>query len=80
MIANSYQVLGVKDGASLDECKKAYRKLCAKYHPDNGGDSMKFDEVNKAWSQIQNQSTAQHLIKRQRPHLKHKSLFNFEVG
>ena len=40
---------------------------------------MKFDEVNKAWSQIQNPSTAQHLIKRQRPHLKHKSLFNFEV-
>ena len=79
MIANPYQVLGVKDGASLDECKKAYRKLCAKYHPDNGGDSMKCDEVNKAWSQIQNPSTAQHLIKRQRPHLKHKSLFNFEV-
>lgn len=79
MISNPYQVLGVKDGASLDECKKAYRKLCAKYHPDNGGDSMKFDEVNKAWSQIQNPSTAQHFIKRQRPHLKHKSLFNFEV-
>ena len=42
-----YDVLGVSIGASVDECKKAYRKLCAKYHPDNGGDPNKFDEVDE---------------------------------
>lgn len=79
MILNPYQVLGVKDGAPLEECKKAYRKLCAKYHPDNGGDSDKFYEVNKAWSMIQNPSEIPVFIKKQKKHLRHKSLFNFEV-
>lgn len=34
MITNPYKVLGVPDGASLDECTKAYKKLAKKYHPD----------------------------------------------
>lgn len=47
-----YEVLGVKEGADKATCKKAYRKLCMKYHPDNGGDTEMFDRVNKAWSMI----------------------------
>lgn len=30
----AYHVLGIKSGASIDECKKAYRKKIAMYHPD----------------------------------------------
>lgn len=77
---NPYQVLGIRDNAPKEECKKAYRRLCAKYHPDNGGDKDKFDEVNKAWTMIQNPEKNIGIIRRQKPHLKHKSLFNFVVG
>lgn len=51
---SSYSVLGVSEGASLEVCKSAYRRLCKKYHPDMGGDATKFQEVNKAWADIQN--------------------------
>ena len=33
MITNPYKVLGVPDGASVEECTKAYKKLAKKYHP-----------------------------------------------
>lgn len=51
---NPYKVLGVRNNESREVCKKAYRKLTAKYHPDNGtGDSEKFQEVTEAWNEIE---------------------------
>ena len=47
-----YEVLGVPVGTSLKDCKKAYRKLSARYHPDSGGASEKFLEVQKAWGML----------------------------
>ena len=29
-----YKILGVNNSASIDEVKKAYRKMAMKYHPD----------------------------------------------
>lgn len=44
-----YKILNVKINASLDEIKKAYKKLALKYHPDKGGNEEKFKEVKKAY-------------------------------
>ncbi|WP_113927497.1 molecular chaperone DnaJ [Bacillus sp. P14.5] len=47
-----YEVLGVENGASKDEIKKAYRKLSKKYHPDINKEAdanEKFKEISEAY-------------------------------
>jgi curved DNA-binding protein len=47
-----YAILGVSKTASLEEIKKAYRKLARKYHPDlnpgNKESEARFKEINEA--------------------------------
>lgn len=58
MITNPYKILGVPDGASEEECTKAYKKLAKKYHPDLNQDNPeaanKMAEINAAYDQIKN--------------------------
>lgn len=49
-----YEILGVSKNSSEEEIKKAYRVLAMKYHPDRGGDSEKFKEVNEAYQVLGN--------------------------
>ncbi|MDR0664244.1 MAG: J domain-containing protein [Helicobacteraceae bacterium] len=47
-----YETLGVEQGASDEEIKKAYRRLARKYHPDINKESEaeeKFKEINAAY-------------------------------
>ena len=48
-----YEILGIQNGASDDDIKRAYRKLAQKYHPDLNKDDKeaeaKFKEANQAY-------------------------------
>lgn len=51
MSKNFYELLEVKNNASYEEIKKAYRKLSLKHHPDKTkGDDAFFKEINEAYS------------------------------
>ncbi len=48
-----YDILGVSKSSSLDEIKKAYRKLALEWHPDRNkaaGANEKFKEINEAYA------------------------------
>jgi DnaJ-class molecular chaperone len=51
-MANAYETLGVPQGASNEEIKKAYRRLAGQHHPDKGGDTGKFQEIQSAYETL----------------------------
>lgn len=82
---NPYKVLEVENNADLSVCKKAYRRLCIKYHPDSAsGDADKFRVINNAWDMINNgyrvsESTHSTVFRSNKVWLEHINLFNFRV-
>lgn len=48
-----YSVLGVSGDASMDEIKKAYRKLSRKYHPDANINNPNKEEAEEKFKQVQ---------------------------
>jgi DnaJ-class molecular chaperone len=51
-MANAYETLGVSRDASDADIKKAYRQLASKHHPDKGGDTAKFQEIQSAYESL----------------------------
>lgn len=52
-----YNTLGVNRNASQEEIKKAYRSLAMKHHPDRGGDTAKFKEVEEAYRTLSDEQS-----------------------
>jgi molecular chaperone DnaJ len=63
MSKDYYNVLGVSDGASQDEIKKAFRKLAKQHHPDrNKGDKgaeNRFKDISEAYEVLGDQQKRQ---------------------
>ena len=49
-----YKILGVARGASEEEVKTAFRRLAHQHHPDKGGSTEKFKEINEAYQVLSN--------------------------
>ena len=62
MNTDLYKVLGVSKSASVDELKRAYRKLAVEFHPDKNKSKEaeeKFKEINQAYEVLSNPAKRQ---------------------
>jgi len=51
-VKDYYSILGVDKNATSDEIKKAYRKLASQHHPDKGGDTARFQDIQSAYATL----------------------------
>ncbi len=79
MVINPREVLGVSPNATLDECRRAYKRLARKHHPDNGGDEDKFNRIFQAYKAIESGEEVNVVLGRgnKAKVLTHVSLFKF---
>ncbi|MDF2521731.1 MAG: molecular chaperone DnaJ, partial [Clostridia bacterium] len=59
---NPYEVLGIREGSSIEEVKRAYKELVRKYHPDQYQNhplsdlaEEKLKEINEAYDYLMKQ-------------------------
>lgn len=61
------KTLGLHSSADADEIKKAYRKLAMEHHPDRGGDTNKFQEIQYAYMELERSGFAPYSTPRPQP-------------
>jgi hypothetical protein len=49
---NLLSMLGLSEGATMENIKKRFRELALKYHPDKGGDSEKFIKILDVYKKL----------------------------
>jgi DnaJ-class molecular chaperone len=58
-MTDHYATLGVARNATQDEIKRAFRKLASQHHPDKGGDTQKFQEIQAAYDTLGDEAKRQ---------------------
>jgi DnaJ-class molecular chaperone len=84
MTENYYNILGVEEGVTKEEIKKAYRGLSFKFHPDknpgNTETTSKFQKINEAYETLgDEQKREEYDISRKNPFMKMNSNNGMEV-
>jgi DnaJ-class molecular chaperone len=51
-VKDYYKTLGVDRTATPDQIKQAYRRLASLHHPDKGGDTAQFQEIQEAYATL----------------------------
>jgi curved DNA-binding protein len=54
-----YSTLGIKQDATADDIKKAYRSMAMKHHPDRGGNEADFKRISEAYNVLSDPSKKQ---------------------
>lgn len=49
---NLLSILGLSQGATLEDIKQRFRELALEFHPDRGGDSEKFIEILDVYKRL----------------------------
>ena len=75
---NYYETLGVDKSANPEQIKQAYRRLASKFHPDKGGDTARFQEIQTAYETLSDPNKRQQYDNPQPQH-QHFN-FNFDSG
>lgn len=73
-----YQTLGVTRNVSPEELKRAYRKLASQHHPDRGGNTARFQEIQAAYDVLSDPQKRQQYDNPQPQHQHFE--FNFGPG
>lgn len=81
---NPYEILGVSNNSSEEVCKKAYKLLVKKCHPDIGGNAEDFRRVNEAYNLLKRYNFNNSVILdicgvSVKYGLSHKDLFTFSI-
>ena len=84
MAENYYNILGVEEGVTKEEIKKAYRGLSFKFHPDknpgNAEATSKFQKINEAYETLgDEQKREEYDMSRKNPFMRMNSNNGMEV-